>query len=33
LSNKSLGGTKKQKVVNNAPKKTESDTVTTEFTK
>jgi hypothetical protein len=29
--NKSIGGTVKQKVVNNAPKKTESDTVTTEF--
>ncbi|HDX9118484.1 hypothetical protein UXO19_21795 [Enterobacter hormaechei] len=32
-SNKSTGGTVKQKVVNNAPKKTESDTVTTEFKK
>ncbi|EMG7864291.1 hypothetical protein V5L16_000725 [Enterobacter hormaechei] len=32
-SNKSTGGTVKQKVVNNAPKKTESDTVTTEFIK
>ncbi|MFU0883302.1 phage baseplate protein [Kluyvera cryocrescens] len=31
--NKSIGGTVKQKVVNNAPKKTESDTVTTEFKK
>ncbi|MCM7432191.1 phage baseplate protein [Enterobacter hormaechei subsp. xiangfangensis] len=31
--NKSVGGTVKQKVVNNAPKKTESDTVTTEFKK
>jgi len=30
-SNKSTGGTVKQKVVNNAPKKTESDTVTTAF--
>lgn len=29
--NKSVGGTVKQRVVNNAPKKTESDTVTTEF--
>lgn len=32
-SNRSVGGTVKQKVVNNAPKKTESDTVTTEFNK
>ncbi|MFU0913790.1 phage baseplate protein [Kluyvera intermedia] len=32
-SNRSVGGTVKQKVVNNAPKKTESDTVTTEFKK
>ncbi|HHW3961988.1 TPA: phage baseplate protein [Raoultella planticola] len=32
-SNKSVGGTVKQKVVNNAPKKTEGDTVTTEFKK
>ena len=32
-SNKSTGGTVKQKVVNNAPKKTESDTVTMEFKK
>lgn len=32
-SNRSIGGTVKQKVVNNAPKKTESDTVTTEFKK
>ncbi|EPG6279107.1 phage baseplate protein [Citrobacter freundii] len=32
-SNRSVGGTVKQKVVNNAPKKTESDTVTTEFIK
>ncbi|HIH6830789.1 TPA: phage baseplate protein, partial [Enterobacter hormaechei] len=31
--NKSVGGTVKQNVVNNAPKKTESDTVTTEFKK
>ncbi|HCJ6658405.1 TPA: hypothetical protein NU786_002489 [Enterobacter hormaechei subsp. xiangfangensis] len=31
--NKSVGGTVKQKVVNNAPKKTEGDTVTTEFKK
>ncbi|HGV3499257.1 TPA: phage baseplate protein [Klebsiella michiganensis] len=31
--NRSVGGTVKQKVVNNAPKKTESDTVTTEFKK
>ena len=31
--NKSVGGTVKQKVVNNAPKKTEGDTVTTEFNK
>ncbi|EPK7358310.1 phage baseplate protein [Enterobacter ludwigii] len=32
-SNRSVGGTVKQKVVNNAPKKTESDTVTMEFKK
>lgn len=32
-SNRSVGGTVKQKVVNNAPKKIESDTVTTEFKK
>ncbi|WP_410731974.1 phage baseplate protein [Citrobacter freundii] len=32
LSNKSLGGTKKQRVVSN-PNKTQSDTVTTEFKK
>ncbi|WP_312671679.1 phage baseplate protein [Pseudescherichia sp.] len=32
-ANKNVGGTVKQKVVNNAPKKTESDTVTTEFKK
>lgn len=32
-ANKNVGGTVKQKVVNNAPKKTESDTVTTEFIK
>ncbi|HID4698328.1 TPA: phage baseplate protein [Enterobacter cloacae] len=31
--NKSVGGTVKQIVVNNAPKKTEGDTVTTEFKK
>ncbi|EPJ5097131.1 hypothetical protein JK156_04580 [Enterobacter ludwigii] len=31
--NKSIGGTVKQKVVNNAPKKSEGDTVTTEFKK
>ena len=31
--NKSVGGTVKQRVVNNAPKKTESDTVTMEFKK
>ena len=31
--NKSVGGMVKQKVVNNAPKKTEGDTVTTEFKK
>jgi hypothetical protein len=31
--NKSVGGTVKQRVVNNASKKTESDTVTTEFKK
>lgn len=31
--NKSVGGTVKQKEVNNAPKKTEGDTVTTEFKK
>ncbi|WP_314419340.1 phage baseplate protein [Pseudescherichia vulneris] len=32
-ANKNVGGTVKQKVVNNTPKKTESDTVTTEFKK
>ena len=32
-SNRSVGGTVEQKVVNNAPKKTESDTVTMEFKK
>lgn len=31
--NKSIGGTVKQEVVNNAPKKIEGDTVTTEFKK
>ncbi|WP_320726296.1 hypothetical protein [Enterobacter sp. 118C5] len=31
--NRSVGGTVKQKVVNNAPKKTGGDTVTKEFKK